>query len=388
MSQPALKIVPNHSETPVEVTSAHPLRRKPPLDGIRGVSAVWVMCFHYFYTLALPAPLLLLAKYGWTGVELFFVLSGYLIATILHHHQKSPTLFSSFYGRRSSRIMPLFYASIALCYVINEWMLRAPNPVTVPYWSYFLFVNDIFISHTDTMGTIAVAWSLAIEEKFYLVSPFLFRFFSFRTRFIILIGVLSWSVARQAWLSYYSHLSFLSEGKALQNSAWLRWEGICLGMLAAMITVKYGESFWRLPRVRKLNLLLFVVVLSSMFLPWPPSDSPWFHAVTAIQYLRISLIYCSVLTLVLGWEGTKATNWLGSRPFVWLGSISYGVYILHIPIMQISAALTRRLGLPEGLTKELFSKSVGVATTLLVAHLSWKFFEKRFVDAAHRRFRY
>ena len=163
------------------------MQRCRELDGIRGIAVLLVVIWHYLACQFLGAPAFSrLATLRdalcltWSGVDLFFVLSGFLIAGILVDHRGATNYFRVFYIRRACRILPLYYLLIALYIALTflplgkarfDWLLAEP----LPLWTYAAFVQNIFMGFRGDFGASAlgVTWSLAVEEQFYLVIPLL-----------------------------------------------------------------------------------------------------------------------------------------------------------------------------------------------------------------------
>jgi peptidoglycan/LPS O-acetylase OafA/YrhL len=175
--------------------------RIPQLDGLRGIAILLVIFWHYymngggnsspFYEKKLWERLLSLS---WSGVDLFFVLSGFLIGGILMEKQKTSNYFRIFYLRRFCRIFPLYFALLfslgGFLYFCWPPDILAPQSQKnayyfltgdfhkVPWWSYPLFLQNFFLTYHNQFDStwLSVTWSLAIEEQFYLVLPLLIRF--------------------------------------------------------------------------------------------------------------------------------------------------------------------------------------------------------------------
>lgn len=164
----------------------------PELDGIRGVAISLVLAFHFFHEPAVVTPgglawhVLAPFRIGWTGVDLFFVLSGFLIGRILLDARGASNYFRTFYTRRFDRILPLYAVIVCVCYlqiVLLEhrfaprlsWMLQG----RLPWFSYLFFVQNFWMAARNTLGTwgLGGTWSLAIEEQFYLTLPLLIWLF-------------------------------------------------------------------------------------------------------------------------------------------------------------------------------------------------------------------
>ena len=152
----------------------------PALDGLRGIAIILVMLHHFTYyrpTSGIDALIGSVLFFGWTGVDLFFVLSGFLITGILLDTRGSERYFTSFYARRTLRIFPLYYLVLFLAFVVLP-KFPAVHPVLAgqadvpPQWPYWLYLTNFSIADRGWVhGWVDVAWSLAIEEQFYLVWP-------------------------------------------------------------------------------------------------------------------------------------------------------------------------------------------------------------------------
>jgi peptidoglycan/LPS O-acetylase OafA/YrhL len=162
---------------------AAPGRHVPALDGVRGVAILLVMLFHFAYMGGVPPATALdlwalrLLRSAWCGVDLFFVLSGFLITGILVDTRDSAGCLRTFYARRFLRIFPLYYAALALFLFALPILLPGPNQLSelrseqVWYWTYLLNIR-IALESWPSYGALGHFWSLAVEEQFYLVWPF------------------------------------------------------------------------------------------------------------------------------------------------------------------------------------------------------------------------
>jgi peptidoglycan/LPS O-acetylase OafA/YrhL len=155
------------------------MKRIAELDGLRAAAILMVVAWHYLGRPSGPDSLLWKAThFGSSGVDLFFVLSGYLITSILIANRTSPRFFSAFYGRRTFRILPIYYLMIA-AYVVGRstGFLPALFQSSIPAWVYLLGLQNIWMTFGKTWGSewLVVTWSLAIEEQFYLLWPVVVR---------------------------------------------------------------------------------------------------------------------------------------------------------------------------------------------------------------------
>ena len=174
----------------------------PVLDGLRGLAVVLVLICHATVLNEVPTAAgkmyLVLARLSWAGVDLFFVLSGFLITGILFDAKGKTNYFRNFYARRTVRIFPLYYAYIALVLfliprfapAIDHHFVKRP-PVSWPYW---LYVSNFYQTFEPTHHIVFVSWSLAIEEQFYLVWPLVVFFCSRKALLRITMGMIVGSI--------------------------------------------------------------------------------------------------------------------------------------------------------------------------------------------------
>src|ERR1700720_1979641 len=166
-----------------------PARRIPELDGIRGVAILLVIAWHYFVMLVQAKPGSALAyaqaagRLSWTGVDLFFVLSGFLIGGILIDTRDSPNYFRAFYARRFFRIVPLYVVwlvgtCLALHFVIGGELGHWIHEERFTMWPYALYLQNFWMAAHNTLAGYSSGgtWSLAIEEQFYLTLPLIVRY--------------------------------------------------------------------------------------------------------------------------------------------------------------------------------------------------------------------
>src|SRR5262249_50866528 len=155
------------------------------LDGLRALAILLVVMWHYLGHPGGPGSAQWnFFRFGITGVDLFFVLSGYLITGILLQNAGAANYFSTFYLRRSFRILPIYFGMVAI-YLIGRQIGRPAGLFdgAVPWWSYILGVQNFWMTIHQTFGAtwLAATWSLAVEEQFYLLFPLLVFFLSPRT---------------------------------------------------------------------------------------------------------------------------------------------------------------------------------------------------------------
>src|SRR5579863_5712489 len=311
--------------------------RIPELDGLRGFAILEVISIHYLYhpNANLPAGLHFLQSFfslGWTGVDLFFVLSGFLIGGILLDVRASPNYFNTFYIRRFFRIVPLYYlwlfCLIGLVFLRGSTFFQTQSAQARIDWrllGHFLFLQNLWANHYSTLAVwwLGVTWSLAIEEQFYLIAPFLVRFLSKRN----LIIFLSLVILAAPCLRMLVRVLMDRSVHAIYRLTPFRADALALGMLAAI--------FWRDPEfrawlVRNKDVLYGALglLLAGMFVLGIWFQSPDRSLTQTLGYSWIALFYLSLLLIVLtdspGLIARAARiGWLGE----W-GRISYCIYLI------------------------------------------------------------
>jgi len=225
---------------PTVLTSA---QRIPALDGLRGIAIGLVIVYHTVFRLpaaegGVLATILAAARLAWTGVDLFFVLSGFLIGGILLDAVGSPHYFKTFYLRRAYRILPVYFVLMgvfSLRFVFGVKSVGALGKLTesqLPLLSYFTFTQNIWMAVLGTagVGTMAMTWSLAIEEQFYLTIPFLIRKIARSRLPILLLGVVIGAPILRTLLLLAPERGHFAAFVLMPCRA----DGLCMGVLCAL----------------------------------------------------------------------------------------------------------------------------------------------------------
>jgi peptidoglycan/LPS O-acetylase OafA/YrhL len=315
--------------------------RSLPLDMLRGLAILLVLGRHgVMATTGLGAltPFATAWKtIGWAGVDLFFVLSGYLVSGLFfaEYQHSGHVNVRRFMIRRGFKIWPPYLVYLGVIAFWLGWRHHAGNPAGIwaDLWPNFLHVQNYY--HTPRVHT----WSLAVEEHFYLGLALLFLVM---LRVRGLAGFLRWLptliVGGVITAAVLRHAAFLRLGPAQMNlyATHLRWDGLLVGTLLAYSTHFYPERLALLCR-HPLTLILTGVLLAAPTLSLSPETSPWLASIGLVGvYAGFGLVLLGVLNLPsshVHWEKLFAT-----RPAALLGQVgfySYSIYLWHIDLVQI-----------------------------------------------------
>ncbi len=366
--------------------------RIPELDGLRGLAILVVLLSHYFSGsdhMALPSALRQLVSatsIGWSGVDLFFVLSGFLIGGILLDARSAPHYFRAFYMRRIFRIFPIYYLWILLFAIFALLALSGlPFPMAVhrqdllqiPVQLAFL-QNMQFSAYEFPYLWFVVTWSLAVEEQFYLLAPPLIRFLSHRR----LIAVLAATVCVAPFIRLYVFYHVAPGTFAAAYLLPCRADTLACGiLLAAAWREPWFLTFLQTHR-RALQFVLGVLVLG-VLLALHSLIGPLTLLRATLGYSWFAFLYSALLVLVLSNTG----GWLAAatrlHPLRSLGLVSYCVYIIHFPIHQFAHRILLHAPPQIDSLPGLAVTLLGAIVTFLLAALSWRFFESPLLRRGH-----
>ncbi len=338
----------------------------PELDGIRAFAVLPVLLFH----LKVPGFGL-----GWGGVQLFFVLSGYLITGILLESKPQPHFFRNFYVRRSLRIFPIYYA---LLLAILAVAVARSLPFDDAAW-FFTYLQNYRLG-LDNFGPrfpllFNHTWSLAVEEQFYLLWPLATWLLSRRRLGQLAVAlVVVGAVARLLFVALGARQSLIFTPLVSQVDA--------LGAGASLaILRRSGVERGTLIRLSTLALGLGGAYIVG-FLAWRGVDvfyAEWARtALDTLLWSALALASAGAVGLTICLPGTPLGALLRQRPLVYIGRISYGLYLYHYPIFLLANSLERRAfghalsPLPHGV--------FCFAATGLVAAVSFRTVEKMFLE--------
>ena len=364
----------NRAQThPGEVPIARPLM--PELDTVRGVAILMVFLFHAFEDFVPPPSstpawerlLLAAANLGWTGVNLFFVLSGFLITGILLDSADKPRYYSRFYYRRALRILPAYYLLLALLLLVSHigFITRKTS------WAFaglsFIYLSNI----TPLLGVprnYAPLWSLAVEEHFYLLWPAAVK----RLRGGLTVAAVLICVCEPVLRAICATRGGLWWGPY----TWLSADGLALGALLAIFARSAWASRKNLLKLAALSVLLAVVMLAAS-VPVPRSVSISLRS-TCVNYGSLTLLAAAL------WVGTgKYRGFVNLRGLSFYGFISYGLYLIHALLFRLyndlAAAFAPSFRIDQSFARCLLRLPIVLIVATGAAYLSRSTFEEFFL---------
>jgi len=334
--------------------------RIPQLDAVRGIAILLVILHNEsvkFPTLHLES----LFANGWMGVDLFFVLSGFLITRILIDTKSSECYFKNFYARRCFRIWPLYFSIIILMFLVipavRPSLAASLFKRSSPWWAYPLFLQNILVPvPLNAAGPLSVTWSVAIEEQFYIVWAWVVRYCSQIQIRRIAVYVICLSPLLRLFLSFH-HVN-------LYSNTFCRMDGLMAGALLA-VQIR-SDNLASSKRIREAWLVL-LITLPLAFVT-EAFNARW------IVFSLSAAASAAFVYLALYSRGEWFQRVLKNPFLVFTGTISYGLYLLH--------------KLPFDTTEETIALNQYpflTAVILLVAcyglaALSWNLLEKPFLS--------
>jgi peptidoglycan/LPS O-acetylase OafA/YrhL len=390
-----------------EVVKPAPMPHIKALDGVRGLAFVMVYVQHFtggdhIHVRAIEA----FRGVGWTGVDLFFCLSGFLITGILYDTQKDAKYYKNFYGRRALRIFPLFYLCLLLIFLLTPLLRLQWHLYHLCYPLYCSNFLNALMPNVDTFSfqpwiDLGHFWSLAVEEQFYIVWPVAILLCATRRRIVKLcvslivasialrlLFVLLYLHALPADAVYASHWYAVTLGamKApffyrtfLYRITFFRLDALAMGGIVAMML--RGDDVQRWVGRLKWVVVAIVIAASAAIYSSYHLETPW---TAVIGYTLLAMLFASMIVGAI--RSTAVRRFFQARFLMEIGKYSYAMYLLHQLARPVMPLLIHRLAPKVG--------SVGFAAVLcsagwfaclyVVARISFRFFESRFLRMKDR----
>ncbi len=357
----------------------------PALDGLRGVAVLLVMLHHFVRSYeaggAVHTFALHLTEFMWTGVDLFFVLSGFLITGILLETRGDRHYFRNFYARRILRIFPLYYGLLAVAFLLLPLVQFGPSAESNANLLYLLtFTSNIHFAFSGwSMHAFDVYWSLAVEEQFYLFWPV--TLWLLPERFykpLVIVGLAACVVLR--YLAVHAGTSAIFIFTMLPTHA----DGLLIGALIAILLHQRNN----LPEASgavAVGVTLFIAAffLSGTFhlLGLSLFYNEWNTRGAMFYYLAIATVYGALLYLSIG-PLNPIQRMFSSRSLRLAGKYSYCLYLIHQAVAHMLNLVYANWGITAALqSKAHFISDIAHLLPLFVisfavAAFSWRLVER------------
>lgn len=351
------------------------IERLPGLDLFRAIAVIWVMLFHSFIVGGLGPDFEWLSRFGWAGVDMFFVLSGFLIGTqVLRPLQRGERLsISGFYVRRAWRILPAFFVVLA-AYACVPSLREAPG--LQPWWQFATFTVNLLIDYSKNQA-FSHAWSLCVEEHFYLIFPLLAVWIASRrshryvSRFFIVLFLFGMLLRGAVWLHDASSDPprnwFIED---IYYPSWMRMDGLLVGVMLATMRI-YRPQTWVRFQGRSNACLLGALALSC-FAFWLFRDRTGLLAnvfgwpLLSFGFGLFVIAGSTQQSLIGRWRIPGAT---------WVAAISYSLYLSH----KIAFHLVETFLEPVTTSRGILTFAMYAAVTLLLGAALYYAVERPFL---------
>ena len=368
----------------------------PALDGLRAVAILAVITHHY----AADIWDVGIFWWGWAGVDLFFVISGFLITGILYDTLTHKHYFRNFYIRRTLRIFPLYYA---------VWLgLLLVSLVCHTKWNRYIFYDAIYLlnwfstssalkQHAESLVLmfkfgrhmpsvdLAHLWSLAIEEQFYLVWPFVLWLVRKRTSLMTLCGLCILGTPFFRLYLYIHSTPAQIAAESIVGATYTRFDTLLVGAWFALwLRSQKAPSVAKVRQISHwligFSLPCFVLSVLTIAQHWPMT-TPNNPIVCTYGFTLIALISAGLILGCLD-PTSLIARVLSQRPLIHIGRISYGMYIFHYLLIVEIVHYERKLQQKYHL--DILGFLAAFAMTYLTARLSYKWIEMPFLKLKDR----
>jgi peptidoglycan/LPS O-acetylase OafA/YrhL len=313
----------------------------PSLDALRGVAIIWVVWHNSlagFETSGIFSKLLaLFTNSGWVGVQLFFVLSGFLITGILVDGKKNSFILRNFYMRRLLRIFPLYYFILLVFFVLLPLIGIAPAGyegsgfVELMYWTYT--ANWAVAFSLDGINGLSHLWSLAVEEQFYILWPFLVLSLSYRSLLITCFVFVF-----LALISRYAMVTIYPEEYEITNYIFTiaRIDALSIGAILALFLRHPQYYKWLKKKVDIFFIITVLFILAILLVNL--NFSPVAIGVGLLNQTLAAILFALGIYYLLQ-PASIPTKWLhdmtSKKWLIKVGKYSYAIYIVHMPVIKV-----------------------------------------------------
>ncbi len=355
------------------------ITHNPVLDSIRGWAILLVLMVHCVAFQPAGSSVLSVvnevARAGWLGVDLFFVLSGYLITSILLSTRQTPGYFVNFYARRALRIFPAYYLYLVVVFLVLPHVLAGVSGESLRAWAlssalYLQNIQMLIVGGATSWRGLDHLWSLAIEEHFYLFWPLIVGLFPARRLLVVCVALIATAWAVKALLVLFHDWPL-----AAYVFMPARMDALAAGALVACLPHGWNKTTGRLA------LLVAVVAAAGLLaIAFSKGGLRLSGGVNIALITSLAALAFAALLHVIVMTDFKPM-WLHNPVLVTFGRYSYGMYLIHIAVIELfQVPLLGYWQASMGYnTASLLSGVATMLVTLLVAMLSYHLFEMRFL---------
>jgi peptidoglycan/LPS O-acetylase OafA/YrhL len=338
----------------------------PALDGLRGLALLAVLFSHLADFLPDGAgagnAIKTAMRGGWCGVDLFFVLSGFLITGILLDTKEAPNYFSSFYARRALRIFPLYYLVLTTTMLLAALTGRPAHAFPLMYDRifYFFYLNNWWPLLHDTWHTNIIGhfWSLAVEEQFYALWPLCILLIPNKKVIPVALCGMLLALLLRIWIYLES-----GETRTMIENTFTRMDALLMGALIAALV----RDYQLLVRYRRLIYAVALICGSAALLG---------HLKGVVLFSLLAVLFGGVVLHAFE-KGNAVFNF---QPLRMVGKYSYGMYVYHVPlIFFVRGLIGEQIGLGKNWPGSWLFLLAMVMLTFAVAAISFNLFESRFL---------
>lgn len=364
--------------------------RTKELDGLRGVAVILVIALHtfkranIFTTNEILHFMTSLTSIGWVGVDMFFVLSGFLITSILLKTKEKEGYFKNFYMRRALRIFPLYF----VCVAVILFFIPTLDPPFIPQISrvipFLVLYQQNWINILGSMWLtqyLSVTWSLAIEEQFYLVWPAIVFLIRKETLVRLSFGIIAFSIlARITGLLFWSDIGQVAN--FFFYNTFTRFEQLVFGALLAVAFTFVDWRNWLRTASFPIFLIFFISFLVLCIASLPGVPHPIYDNIplTFAGYTVTSVFSAALVAyLMLSQEKTIVHRFFRNNILTFFGKHSYAMYLLHMPFALILLDFFWQDGYRGWQIYVIYIVSV-FGITILTSFFIWHLFEKHMLN--------
>lgn len=319
------------------------------LDHLRALAILLVLIFHYQLWFPHPAWTSWFMQLGWTGVDLFFVLSGFLISSQLFSQIKKGNQISikEFYIKRFFRIIPIYFFVVAIYFLFPFFREKEALP---PLWKFLTFTQN-FGTDTSKFGTFSHVWSLCVEEHFYLFFPFILIFLLRKNLFaksywiLIVLFLLGFALRFFLWNTYLASYGIAEQPKdywvkIMYTPTYNRLDGLLVGVAIAAL-YHFLPNVWN--KISKFGnhliitgILLMAAAYFSCTTQKAFSTSIFGFPIIAIAYGFMVTGAISPVSFLYKWQSKTTTL---------IATLSYGIYLTHKSIIHVVQEIFSKWGI-------------------------------------------